>query len=57
MKTFITAHRVWLVTAGVGAVSFLTPSVQHFVGTHPQYAVIVSTLWGVAAAWAKSPKE
>lgn len=57
MKNFLWEHRVWLTTAAVGAVSFLTPSINTFVSGHPQYAVVVGTVWGVVAAWAKSPKS
>lgn len=55
--SFFKAHAVWLTTVAVGLVSFLTPSVQAFVAVHPQYAVTVGTIWGVAAAWARSPKS
>lgn len=57
MKSFLKVHRVWLTTAVVGLVSFFTPSVNAYVSNHPQYAVAVSALWGIAAAWAKSPKQ
>jgi hypothetical protein len=57
MKTFAKAHWVWISTAMLGLLSFLQPSIQAFVGTHPQYAVAVSTAVGVAAAWAKSPSQ
>jgi hypothetical protein len=54
---FLKAHKVWLITLAAGGVSFLTPSVNSFVSSHPQYGVAVATLWGVAAAWAKSPRQ
>jgi hypothetical protein len=57
MVTFFKAHAVWLTTAAVGAVSFLTPAVNQYVGQHPQGTVMLATLWGIAAAWAKSPRE
>jgi 3-deoxy-D-manno-octulosonic-acid transferase len=57
MKAFVKAHWVWISTASLGLLSFLQPSIQAFVGTHPQYAVAVSTVVGVAAAWAKSPQQ
>ncbi len=54
---FLKEHRVWLTTAAVGLISFLTPSVTHFIASHPQYGVAGATLWGVATAWAKSPNQ
>lgn len=57
MKAFVKAHWVWISTGVLGAISFLQPSIQAFVSGHPQYAVAVSTLVGVAAAWAKSPNQ
>ena len=57
MKAFLKSHWVWISTAALGVLSFLNPSIQAFVGGHPQYAVIVSTVVGVATAWAKSPAE
>jgi hypothetical protein len=57
MKAFVKAHWVWISTGVLGAISFLQPSIQVFVSGHPQYAVAVSTLVGVAAAWAKSPNQ
>ena len=57
MKAFVKAHWVWISTATLGLISFLHPSIQAFVGTHPQYAVAVSTAVGVATAWAKSPAQ
>ena len=57
MKAFLKSHWVWISTAALGVLSFLNPSIQAFVGGHPQYAVVVSTVVGVATAWAKSPAK
>jgi hypothetical protein len=54
---FLNAHRAWLITLGVGAVGFLTPSVTAYVTTHPQAGIAVATVWGIATAWAKSPRQ
>jgi hypothetical protein len=54
---FLKAHKVWLAVAVGGLISFLNPSIQAFVASHPQYAVTISTLVGIATAWAKSPKQ
>jgi hypothetical protein len=57
MGAFLNKHKVWLATIAAGAISFLTPSMQEFIKNHSQYAVVVGTLWGFAAAWAKSPRS
>jgi len=57
MKAFVKAHWVWISAGTLGVISFLNPSIQAFVGTHPQYAVAVSTIVGIATAWAKSPNQ
>jgi hypothetical protein len=57
MKAFVKAHWVWISTAVLGLISFLTPSVQAFVGTHPQYSVAITTAVSIATAWAKSPNS
>ena len=54
---FLKSHWVWIATALAGAISALTPMVTQFVSAHPQYSVTVMALWGVATAWAKSPKS
>jgi hypothetical protein len=57
MKAFLKTHWVWISTAVLGLVSFLNPSIQAYVGSHPQYAVAISTGVGVLTAWAKSPNQ
>jgi hypothetical protein len=54
---WIKKHWGWVATAGAGLVVFIDPSVQHYAGAHPQSAVVVSTLWSVAMAWARSPRQ
>jgi hypothetical protein len=57
MTNFLLKHKAWLLSTAAGVVAFATPSVTTFVTAHPQYAVSVGTLWAVAAAWAKSPRQ
>lgn len=57
VTNFIKTHKVWLSVAVGGLVSFLEPSIQAFVASHPQYVVAVSTLVGVLASFAKSPTQ
>ena len=54
---FLKTHKVWLVTLAAGAVSFLTPSVNSYVASHSQYGIAVATMWGIATAWSKSPRQ
>jgi hypothetical protein len=54
---FLNTHRVWLITLAAGLVSFLTPSVNTFVTSHSQYGIAIATVWGIATAWAKSPRS
>jgi len=54
---FLNAHKVWLSAAALGLLSFLHPSIQAFVGTHPQYTVAIATAVSVATSWAKSPTQ
>jgi hypothetical protein len=57
MKNFLIAHKAWLSVVALGAISFLTPSINAFVTSHPQYSIAISTVVGFVAAWAKSPKQ
>jgi hypothetical protein len=54
---FLKTHRVWISSAVAGVVLFLTPSVNTYFAVHPQVAVVGATLWAVATAWAKSPRQ
>ena len=55
--TFLKAHAVWITTAAAGLIGFLTPSVNAYIASHPGSAVALGTLWGITAAWAKSPRQ
>lgn len=57
MIPFLKAHKVWLFTAVAGLIGFLQPSVTAYIASHPQASVTVGTVWGIAAAWAKSPNS
>jgi hypothetical protein len=54
---WLKTHKVWLGTALSGLIVFFTPSMNQWLSAHPQQAVTLGTLWAVAAAWAKSPKQ
>lgn len=54
---FLAAHKVWLITLVAGGIGFLTPSVNAYVGSHAQTGIAIATVWGIATAWAKSPRQ
>jgi hypothetical protein len=54
---FLAAHKAWLITLAAGAVGFLTPSVNAYITAHPQTTVALGTVWGIATALAKSPRQ
>lgn len=51
------AHYVWLGTVLSGLIMFAIPSMNAYLANNPHVSVLVVTLWGVACAWAKSPKS
>lgn len=55
--TFFKAHATWLASAIAGLVLFLTPSVTAYAAGHPQQGIAVGTVWAIATAWAKSPRQ
>jgi hypothetical protein len=55
--TWVKKHWPWLTTLAAGAIVFLDPSVQSYAGAHGAAATAITTLWGVALAWAKSPRQ
>lgn len=57
MKQFLKVHKAWLITIAAGLVGFLTPSVNQYVAAHPQSAVTIASIWAIATAWAKSPRQ
>jgi hypothetical protein len=54
---FIKTHRVWITSAAAGAIMFLTPSVTVYFTAHPQVGIAGATVWAIATAWAKSPRQ
>jgi hypothetical protein len=54
---FLKLHKAWLISAGGGLVLFLNPSVQSYVQAHPHADTAVASVWAIAMAWAKSPRQ
>jgi hypothetical protein len=55
--TWVKKHWPWLTTLAAGAIVFLDPSVQSYAGAHGAASTAITTLWGVALAWARSPRQ
>lgn len=54
---FIKAHKTWMVSAVGGIILFLTPSVNAYIAAHPGAAIGMGSLWAIATAWARSPRQ
>jgi hypothetical protein len=54
---FLKTHYAWISSAIAGVILFETPSVNSYFAAHPQAGVVGATLWAVATAWAKSPRQ
>lgn len=52
---FIKRHWLFFAHVGAGALIFLDPSVQHWIGAHPAYSGS-AFLWAEVMRWAQSPR-
>ena len=46
-----------IATIAASVVTFLSPSVQSYIGVHKTYAVPLLAIWGIVLHWAESPRS
>ncbi len=54
---FVKTHSVWISSFIAGVILFENASVTAYFASHPQVGVAGATLWAIATAWAKSPRQ